>query len=205
MAEEKQKRASKTESITLLVAVLGIVGSVVTVIVGDQIADDRRAKVERRQTYRQYAQLADDFEEISVSDRLQKLTALFSALKDVQQNPANSAYASSLNTARSEDSQSFEQQWTALREVNAKYFDLRLIGSAQAIEAASELEEAVRVRSRYLIDYRRRMSGDPASVSLADVERFAGENASMSETFWKERREFWNVIEMEVRGLEPAA
>lgn len=171
MAETAQN-GSRAQTMTLLVAVIGIVGSVVTVIVGDQREDDRRIKVERRQTYREYAQVTKDFEEIYVFDMLQKLSAVRSAIQAYQKDPLNAAVVSTVTSAYSDNARAWEQQRSSYRDVNAKYDDIRLIGSSSAIEAAGELNDAVRRRYNYLAGYSRLLSGEARSVNFSEVDQF---------------------------------
>jgi len=151
----REKPAGRAQTIALIVAVLGMLGSTLSVLVGDYLEDRRRMEQELRLVYTALRVSALDFEKVAAKEVLESLHA---AIQNIQSDLPDQELLSKLDEADETLKTALDALDQSYRTVQGKLDDVRLLGSRPAIDAAWEMNEAAGRRYNHLIDLNNRFA-----------------------------------------------
>jgi len=135
---EPRSRGGATQLVTLIVAVIAIVGSVMTTIVSDVLSDNRRMAQERRGAYRQFEAAAMDFDRVAAENLLDRYRNTVQAIKSYQDSGRRDP-PPDIESAVQAHRQEFETMRSRYLEVESALADVLLVGSAEVIRLAFDV------------------------------------------------------------------
>jgi hypothetical protein len=168
MTEQDQSRREGTgswaQTITLIVAVLGILGTMATTILTDRLEDERRLEQERRQTYRALRTAASAFDDQHVEGLLERYRDTVVAL--LASEDASDGIPRPVTAEHAAQDSAFDAMHFAYLELESKIDDIRLIGSRRMIDKAAVVVEAARQYHNYLVGLENRLNDDYSEISV---------------------------------------
>jgi hypothetical protein len=162
----RRESGSRAQTIAVIVAVIGMLGSTLSVLIGDYLEDRSRQQEDRRLAYIALKNSADDFEEEAAKEvsttlrpaiesiqRESRLLASQSAQRDStpEDFSAQQDLSSQLDQAAQELESVFGTLTEKYRDLQRKLDEVRLLGSGATVEAAWGTSEAARLLFSYLV------------------------------------------------------
>jgi hypothetical protein len=163
----RSESGGRAQTITLIVAVLGMLGSTLAVLVGDYLEDKSRQQEERRLAYTALKDSADDFENKSAKKILESLS---SAVAEIQRDPVQQDLTSKLEQDAGDLETDLDSLEDAYRDVQRKLDGVRLLGSGSVIKEAWRTSEAARLRFVYLTSLNDRFVDVYSSIRDAEAK-----------------------------------
>ncbi len=170
----------------LIVALIGMLGSTITVVVGDYLQDQRRIAAERQSAYREFLQAAREFEDREIRTTTAALQDVVRAIASYSADPGGSQ--SGYSPASTVEHDAFESIWNAWAALEEKDEGIRLEGSPGAINSAGAVLDTALARWRYLIHISNLTAGDPSRITITkELRTFAAtdfEDQPTAKPFW---------------------
>ena len=185
---DRGRISARAQLATLVVALIGMLGSTITVVVGDYLQDQRRLQAERHSAYRDFLTATREFENQAIRTTTVALQERVTAVRGYNSDPVDSISQSTV-TYPAEKS-GFEGIWNAWGVLLEKYEEVRLQGSPASIRSATEVVNVSQKRWSYLSRISGLISGDPSRVVLTtELRRFETLNFEDQPT----AKPFWNA------------
>ena len=190
--ERRKNGASWAQTITLIVAVIGILGSVATTIIGDSLQDKRRLEQDRRGTYRALKTAADSFEDASVAKLLDAYRESVWHVRAYQNDPESLALEDKVDNAYAAHESAFERMREDWLSLAGRLDDVRMIGSPEAINLAWIVIDKSDQRYRYLADVYNELLGDRRQIRITrELKRLRNPNTWSKQ---KSQRDFRTAV-----------
>jgi hypothetical protein len=188
---------SKAQVITVIAAILGMLGATISVIVDDYVKDKRVAQTEMMQAYSDYLDGSLQLNDAFLRPAINALAAEVSAIRQYQKSRGSDS--GELSQSYSTATAALESIWNQWDSVQAKLEQVRLRGTPTAILAAGALSTAMGDRWSSAVKVSNSLAGPPKAVKItAALKSFEtnGDPKSLS-TFNQSREAYQAAIERE--------